>query len=64
MLTAPLAISASPTFYNPTIGTLVTLNCVVASGNATSITWLKDNSILNKYIVYVSCILISKKQII
>ena len=47
MLTAPLAISASPTFYNPTIGTLVTLNCVVASGNATSITWLKDNSILN-----------------
>jgi hypothetical protein len=47
MLTAPLAISATPTFYNPTIGTPVTLNCVVASGNATLITWLKDNSILN-----------------
>ena len=47
MLTAPLAISATPTFYNPTIGTSVTLNCVVTSGTATSITWLKDNSILN-----------------
>lgn len=47
MLTAPLAISASPTFYNPTIGTYVTLNCVVTSGTATSITWLRNNVILN-----------------
>ena len=47
MFTAPLAISASPTFYNPTIGTSITLNCVVTSGTATSITWLKDNNILN-----------------
>jgi hypothetical protein len=47
MFTAPLAISATPTFYNPTIGTSVTLNCVVTSGTATSITWLKDNNILN-----------------
>ena len=47
MLTDPLAISATPTFYNPTIGTSVTLNCVVTSGTATSITWLKDNNILN-----------------
>jgi hypothetical protein len=47
MFTAPLAISASPTFYNPTIGTSITLNCVVTSGTATLITWLKDNNILN-----------------
>jgi hypothetical protein len=47
MFTAPLAISATPTFYNPTIGTSITLNCVVTSGTATSITWLKDNNILN-----------------
>jgi len=47
MLTAPLAISATPTFYNPTIGTSVTMNCVVTPGTATSITWLKDNVILN-----------------
>ena len=47
MLTAPLDISASPTFYNPTIGTSVTLNCVVTSGTATSITWLRNNVILN-----------------
>ena len=47
MFTAPLAISASPTFYNPTMGTSITLNCVVTSGTATSITWLKDNNILN-----------------
>jgi uncharacterized protein YfaS (alpha-2-macroglobulin family) len=47
MFTAPLAISATPTFYNPTIGTSVTLNCVVTSGTATSITWLRNNVILN-----------------
>ena len=47
MFTAPLTISATPTFYNPTIGTPFTLNCVVTSGTATSITWLKDNVILN-----------------
>ena len=47
MFTAPLAISASPTFYSPTIGTSVTLNCVVTSGTATSITWLKNNNILH-----------------
>ena len=47
MVTAPLAISATPTFYNPTIGTSVTLNCVVTSGTATSITWLRNNVILN-----------------
>jgi hypothetical protein len=47
MLTAPLAISAPPTFYNPTIGTYVTLNCVVTSGTATSIRWLRNNVILN-----------------
>jgi hypothetical protein len=47
MFTAPLAISATPTFYNPTIGTSVTLNCVVTSETVTSITWLKDNNILN-----------------
>ena len=47
MFTAPLAISASPTFYNPTIGTTIALNCVVTTGTATSITWLKDNVILN-----------------
>ena len=47
MFAVPLAISAMPTFYNPTIGTSVTLNCVVTSGTATSITWLKDNFILN-----------------
>jgi hypothetical protein len=47
MFTAPLAISASPTFYNPTMGTFVTLNCVVTSGTATSITWIRNNVILN-----------------
>jgi len=47
MFTAPLAISAMPTFYNPTIGTSVILNCVVTSGTATSITWLRNNVILN-----------------
>ena len=47
MLTAPLEISASPTFYNPTIGTSITLNCVVTSGTATSIKWIKDNNIIN-----------------
>jgi len=47
MFTAPLAISASPTFYIPTIGTSVSLNCVVTSGTATSITWLRNNVILN-----------------
>ena len=47
MLTAPLVISATPTFYNPIIGTSVILNCVVTSGTATSITWLRSNVILN-----------------
>jgi uncharacterized protein YfaS (alpha-2-macroglobulin family) len=47
MFTAPLAISAMPRFYNPTIGTSVILNCVVTSGTATSITWLRNNVILN-----------------
>ena len=47
MLTAPLAISAMPTIYNPAIGTSVILNCVVTSGTATSITWLRNNVILN-----------------
>jgi uncharacterized protein YfaS (alpha-2-macroglobulin family) len=47
MFTAPLAISASPTFYNPTMRTFVTLNCVVTSGTATSITWIRNNVILN-----------------
>lgn len=47
MFTAPLAISAFPTSYTPTIGTSVILNCAVTSGTATSITWLKNNVILN-----------------
>jgi uncharacterized protein YfaS (alpha-2-macroglobulin family) len=47
MFTAPLAISATPIFYNPTIGTSVILNCVVTSGTATSITWIRNNVILN-----------------
>jgi hypothetical protein len=47
MLTAPLVISVMPTFYYPTIGTAVILNCVVKSGTATSITWLRNNVILN-----------------
>jgi hypothetical protein len=50
MFTAPLAISATPTFYNPTIGTSVTLNCVDTSGTATSITWLKNN--VYKFLIY------------
>jgi hypothetical protein len=47
MFTASLAISATPTFYYPIIGTSVILNCVVTSGTATSIRWLRNNVILN-----------------
>jgi hypothetical protein len=58
MFTATLTISATPTFYNPIIGTSVILNCVVTSGTATSITWLKDNLILNKYILVLLYIMV------
>ena len=47
MFTAPLTISATPTFYNPTIGNSVILNCVVTTGTTTSITWLRNSIILN-----------------
>ncbi|XP_052093030.1 hemicentin-1-like isoform X16 [Mytilus californianus] len=44
---SPLAVNAPRTLYEPTTGQTITLTCQVTSGTATSITWYKDNQLLN-----------------
>lgn len=44
LFTAPLAVTAPTTFYNPEEEEDVTLNCIVTTGTATGINWYKNNN--------------------
>ena len=43
LFSAPLAVNAPKTLYDPSTGQTIELTCVVTSGTATGITWYKNN---------------------
>lgn len=46
LLQVPLAVSVPVTEYSVSVGSKVSLQCVITSGTAVEVTWLKNNIII------------------